>query len=186
MLVTLKKLICYDVGMNRVAVVGLGIMGHGIADNFLKTGYSVTLWNRTKDKADDLLARGAKWADTPAQAAQDADIVFEVTANNESSREVWLGKDGILSKGSSDQPKFLITSATLSVDWVQELAQKADSPNTTFFDMPMTGGRIAAESGQLTLLVGGDETILDQLRPDLEAIAKDVKYFGSDRRRYQV
>lgn len=164
--------------MKKIAIIGLGIMGHGIADNFLKNGYEVIVWNRSKNKADDLVTKGAKLAGTPKEAAHQADIVFEVTANDESSREVWLGKDGILSAPFPYPPKFLITCATLSVDWVTELSQKAKHPNIEFFDMPMTGSRVGAETGTLTLFVGGDEAVLEQIRPDLKAIAKDVKYFG--------
>lgn len=164
--------------MKKAAVIGLGIMGHGIADNLLKNGYEVAVWNRDQDKAGDLVSQGAKLARSPREAVQNVEIVFEVTANDESSREVWTGKDGILSAPSADWPRFLITCATLSVKWVEELAGKAKRPNTEFFDMPMTGGRVAAEAGQLTLLVGGDENALDQIRPDLGAIAKDIKYFG--------
>lgn len=165
--------------MKKIAVIGLGIMGHGIADNFLKHGYEVIIWNRSKDKANDLVKRGAKLATTPSEAAHQADMVFEVTANDESSREIWLGKDGILSAPFNQPPKFLITCATLSVDWVEELAQKAKQPNVEFFDMPMTGSRVGAETGTLTLFAGGDGSVLEQIRPDLKAIAKDVKYFGS-------
>ena len=104
----------------KVAVLGLGIMGHGIADNFLKHGYEVTVWNRSPDKADDLVARGATLAASVADAVAVADLVFEVTANDESSRELWLGADGIVSHSNAGQT--LITCATLSVEWVDELA----------------------------------------------------------------
>jgi 3-hydroxyisobutyrate dehydrogenase-like beta-hydroxyacid dehydrogenase len=167
--------------MKKIAVIGLGIMGHGIADNFLKNKYEVVVWNRSRDKADDLIAKGAKLASTPNEAAHNADIIFEVTANDESSREVWLGKDGILTNPFTYPPKFLITCATLSIKWVEELSKKVkEQPNVLFFDMPMTGGRVAAESGELTLLVGGNQDELKQLEFDLQAIAKNnVKYFGS-------
>ena len=162
--------------MTKIAVIGLGIMGHGIASNFLKQGDDVTVWNRTKQKADDLVAVGAHVAGSPKAAAEAADIVFEVTANDESSREVWLGDDGILAAG--DRPRALITCATLSIAWVDELAQKAQSNTHDFFDMAMTGGRQGAESGQLVLLVGGDKVKLDKLEPVLQHIAATVKYFG--------
>ncbi len=164
--------------MNKIAVIGLGIMGHGIADNFQKKGYSVVVWNRNPRKADDLVAKGAILAGSPAEAAEAADVVFEVTANDESSRAVWLGADGILSRPFSS-PKFLITCATLSAAWVDELAEKASVPNVTFIDMPMTGGRIGAETGSLTLLVGGDSDKLEQIKPDLKAIASGARYFGA-------
>ena len=162
--------------MKHIAVLGLGIMGHGIADNFLKHGYEVTVWNRSPDKADDLVARGATLAASVADAVAVADLVFEVTANDESSRELWLGADGIVSHSNAGQT--LITCATLSVEWVDELAAACLGKDLTFFDMPMTGGRQGAESGQLILLVGGNAEKLNGVKPHLEAVASQVKYFG--------
>lgn len=162
--------------MKRVAVIGLGIMGHGIADNFLKSGYEVTVWNRTAHKADDLVARGAKLASSVEEAVKSAEIIFEVTANDQSSRVIWTEERGILQTAKSDQ--FLITCATLSTAWIDELADICLERGLSFFDMPMTGGRIGAENGQLVLLVGGDSGKLATIKQDLDAIAKDVKYFG--------
>jgi 3-hydroxyisobutyrate dehydrogenase len=162
--------------MKTVAVIGLGIMGHGIADNFLKNGYKVTVWNRTADKASDLADKGATIASSVKEAVEKADIVFEVTANDQSSKQVWLGQDGIV--GVAKPGQYLITCATVSAEWTDELAQQCEQNGLTFFDMPMTGGRMGAESGQLTLLAGGSEDKLVEITTDLKAVAKDVKYFG--------
>ena len=134
--------------MKHIAVLGLGIMGHGIADNFLKHGYEVTVWNRSPEKADDLVVRGAIVAVSVADAVAVADLVFEVTANDESSRELWLGADGIISHANAGQT--LITCATLSVEGVDGLAVACAEKGLTFFDMPMTGGRqgALAQGGQ--------------------------------------
>ncbi|HEX3082339.1 MAG TPA: NAD(P)-binding domain-containing protein, partial [Candidatus Saccharimonadia bacterium] len=120
--------------MKHVAVIGLGIMGHGIADNFLKAGDKLTVWNRTPEKAAGLVARGATLAETPAAACKDADMVFEVTANDQSSQEVWTGKDGILEAASGKQ--YLFTCATLSVGWVEELGRTCADKGLVFFDAP--------------------------------------------------
>lgn len=165
--------------MKKVAVIGLGIMGSAIADNFLKSGdVEVYVWNRGKAAMSKLVKKGALPTNSPAQATAKADVIFEVTANDESSREIWLSEDGILSAAS--EAKYLITCATLSVKWVDELARTCAVKGLNFFDMPMTGGRVGAEAGQLTLLVGGNLQKLDQLRPLLEIISKEVKYFGQD------
>jgi 3-hydroxyisobutyrate dehydrogenase-like beta-hydroxyacid dehydrogenase len=162
--------------MKTVAVIGLGIMGHGIADNYLKGGYKVVVWNRSSDKADDLVAKEATLAASVKDAVQQADVVLEVTANDQSSQHIWLGKDGILAHAKPEQ--YLITCATLSPTWTDELAAQCSKAGLAFFDMPMTGSRIGAETGQLTLLVGGDKDKLKELAPDLKAITKEVKYFG--------
>lgn len=160
----------------RIGIIGLGIMGGGIASNFLKNGYMVNVWNRTKRVTDSLIKKGSVGCNTPKEVAQQSDVVFEVTANDKSSKSVWLGENGILA--GSDKSKTLITNATLSVDWVDELARKCKGLKYTFFDMPMTGGRVGAEAGELTLLVGGDKDILEKISPVLKAISKKITYFG--------
>src|ERR1700761_3612737 len=84
--------------MTRVAFIGLGRMGHGMAGRYLDAGFTVAVWNRSKAKADDLIARGARWAISPADAAIDADAVVSMVADDEASRAVWLGKDGAAAK----------------------------------------------------------------------------------------
>src|SRR5260370_34482866 len=80
--------------MMRVAFIGLGRMGHGMAGRYLDAGFTVAMWNRSKAKAEDLIGRGARWAASPADAAAGADAVVTMVADDEASRAVWLGKDG--------------------------------------------------------------------------------------------
>jgi 3-hydroxyisobutyrate dehydrogenase-like beta-hydroxyacid dehydrogenase len=163
--------------MKKIAIIGTGIMGAGIASNFLKKGYEVYVWNRSNEKLNGLLAQGGKIAFSPKEAAEKADIVFEVTSNDKSSKSVWLGENGIIN--GAHKNSTLIASASLSAEWVDELNRICDEKNLTFFDMPLTGGRAAAESGNLILLVGGDEKKLEELKPDLSAISAKVFYFGA-------
>jgi len=162
--------------MKKIGVIGLGIMGSGMADNFLKDGYKLYVWNRHPAKADKLVNNGAKLCKTPREVSEKADIVFEVTANDETSRQMWTADDGILAGASPDS--VLIASATLSAAWTDELAKLCEEKGFTFFDMPLTGGRVAAEAGSLTMLVGGNEAKLKELKPTLDAIATKVFYFG--------
>src|SRR3954471_14195119 len=83
-----------SISMARVAFIGLGRMGHGMAGRYLDAGFTVTLWNRSKAKAEDLIARGAQWATSPEDAAIDADAVVTMVADDEASRAVWLGPKG--------------------------------------------------------------------------------------------
>src|SRR5215470_19699856 len=80
--------------MTQVAFIGLGRMGHGMAGRYLDAGFDVAVWNRSKAKAEDLIARGARWAGSPADAATDADAAVTMVADDEASHTVWLGKDG--------------------------------------------------------------------------------------------
>lgn len=164
--------------MKKIGIVGLGIMGGGIASNFLKKGYTVFVWNRTKKISDDYAKKGALVCSTPAEVTQKADLIFEVTANDKSSKSVWTGKQGILSGANAD--KVLIASATLSIEWVDELIKQCKKSGFTFIDMALTGGRVGAESGALTLLCGGDEATLEELKPTLSAVATKILHFGSE------
>lgn len=160
----------------KVGIVGLGIMSRGMADNFLKNNYELVVWNRTDNVCDPFVERGATKAASIADVVAFSDVIFEVTANDESAREVWLSENGIVASAKPGQT--LITSATLSANMTDGLAKACADNGLTFFDMPLTGGRVAAEAGNLTMLVGGYESKLDELRGCLDAIAGDVKYFG--------
>src|SRR5665811_699569 len=101
--------------MKKIGVVGLGIMGSGIAENFLKNGYELYAWNRHPEKVDKLVKNGANLCKTPKEVAQSAEMVFEVTANDESSKQIWTADDGILAGASKDI--VLVASSTLSAGW---------------------------------------------------------------------
>ena len=162
--------------MKTIGIVGFGIMGSGIANNFLKNGYTVYVWNRSLAQRERFQKKGAIALGNPREVAERADIVFEVTAHDQSSRQVWLEKNGILA--GANKKTVLIANATLSVEWIDRLIQECQKRELQFLDMPMTGGRVGAETGQLVLLVGGDEKLLDKIKPDLKAIAAKVFYFG--------
>lgn len=152
-------------------------MGAGMAANFLKNNYKVFVWNRSPEKLKPLVNAGATEAASPKTATEQADIIFEVTANDNSSRAVWLGEEGILA--GANKNKVLIASGTFTVPWVDELAKKCLDAKLTFFDMPVTGSRAGAEGGQLVLLAGGEKKKLDEIQDELKAISKSVLYFGT-------
>ncbi|MGW5684025.1 NAD(P)-dependent oxidoreductase [Nonomuraea sp. NPDC003754] len=160
--------------MAVVAIVGVGIMGQGMAANLARHGHDVVLWNRSP--LHQSISDAALVAPTPAEAARQADVVFEVTANDESSRTVWLGPEGILA--GARPSTILISSATLSVDWITRLAAVCAERNLTFYDMPLTGGAAGARTGNLTMLVGGDPARLAELDPVLTAVSREVRHFG--------
>ena len=162
--------------MKTIAVIGTGIMGAGIAANFLKRGFKVVVWNRDDEKLKPFIKKGAVAAKTPREAVSKADIIFEVTASDESSRKVWLGNEGILAGASKGT--VLIASGTFSVTWIDELARLCEVQKLTFFDMPLTGGRKGTEDGTLILLVGGNKAKFQKLKPVLNAISERTVYFG--------
>jgi 3-hydroxyisobutyrate dehydrogenase-like beta-hydroxyacid dehydrogenase len=162
---------------SKMGIIGAGIMATGMAQNFLKHGYAVTVWNRTRAHTDDLIAAGATWKDSPKEVAEASDIVIECVSDDKASREVWTNpKTGILATAAAD--KIYIASSSLSLEWIDELAALCKNKGIDFLDMPLTGSRAGAEGGTLRVMVGGDEKVLEKIRPALEAIAEKIYYFG--------
>lgn len=162
--------------MKRIGIIGAGIMAAGIAQNFLKHGYKVTVWNRSQERLQPLLEAGASQAESPRAATEQADIVIECVSDDAASKDVWLSEDGILSGATTD--KVLIASSSLSLGWTDELAAMCQQKGLQFLDMPLTGSRAGAENGTLRLLVGGEATALESIRKDLEVISEKIYHFG--------
>ena len=163
--------------MPRVAFIGLGRMGHGMASRTIEAGFEVSVWNRSKAKAEDLIARGALWATSPADAAIDADAVITMVADDAASRSVWLGKDGA---GTTAKPGTLaIECSTVSHAHALELARELRGRGLIYIDCPVTGLPDAAASGKLTLLVGAEAADLERARPFLAPLATTIRHFGA-------
>ena len=162
--------------MQRVALLGLGIMGTGMADNWLKKGFGLTVYNRTRSKAEPFAAQGAKVANTPREAAANADIIVAMVGDDPASRAVWAGEDGALA--GARPGTILIECSTLSPDWVRELASLAAAKGCEFLDAPVTGSKPQAAAGQLNLFIGGNAATLDKVRPALEAVSAQINHLG--------
>lgn len=162
----------------KIGIIGLGIMGKGITNNFLINKYSVFVWNRTKKVSAEFIKKGAIVCASPAEVANKADVVFEITANDKSSKSVWLGKKGILSGAKSES--ILVASGTFSNQWIENLINLCHKNKFTFMDIALTGGRVGAETGSLTLLCGGKAETLEKITPALNAIAKKIYHFGPE------
>jgi 3-hydroxyisobutyrate dehydrogenase len=160
----------------KVAMLGLGTMGAGMAANLLKTGFSLSVYNRTPAKAQPLIDAGARFASTPAGAAKDASVVISMLADDAASKEVWLGKDGALI--ATGKGAVLVESSTVSPGWVAKLAEAAAEHGSEFIDAPVTGSRMQAEAGQLSFLVGGDDAALGKASPALKAMSKEIVHLG--------
>jgi 3-hydroxyisobutyrate dehydrogenase len=160
----------------RVAFIGLGRMGHGMAGRYIEAGFDVTLWNRSRAKAEDLIARGARFATSPADAAIDADAVVTMVADDAASREVWLGKDGAAATMKSGA--LAIECSTVSYDHALHLARELRGRGLTYIDCPVTGLPDAAASGKLTLLVGAEPADLEAARPFLVPLSTTIRHFG--------
>jgi 3-hydroxyisobutyrate dehydrogenase len=160
----------------NVAILGLGTMGAGMATNLLKAGFSLSVYNRTAAKAHLLIAGGARFASTPAEAAKGASVIISMLADDAASREVWLGKHGALDAAKKDS--ILIESSTVSPAWIAELAEAAARQGFDFIDAPVTGSRMQAEAGQLSFLVGGTDAALEKATPALKTMSKEIVHLG--------
>jgi 3-hydroxyisobutyrate dehydrogenase len=160
--------------MERVAFIGLGRMGHGMAGRYLDAGFAVAVWNRSKAKAEDLIARGARWATSPEDAAIDADAVVTMVADDEASGAVWLTRDG--AAATMKAGAIAIECSTISHGHALYLAGELRS--RVYIDSPVTGLPDAAAAGKLTLLVGADPADLERAQPFLEPISTTIRHFG--------
>jgi 3-hydroxyisobutyrate dehydrogenase len=151
-------------------------MGRGMAANLLKGGFPLTVYNRTREKAEPLAAQGAAIAHTPADAAEGADVVISILADDTASRAAWLGDNGALAAMSSGST--VIECGTLSPEWIAELDEKTRSRGIGLVEAPVTGSRPQAEAGQLTFLCGTEADTLDKVRPVLELMSKAIVHLG--------
>jgi 3-hydroxyisobutyrate dehydrogenase len=161
----------------RIAFFGLGTMGTGMARRLLNAGYDLAVYNRNRSRAEAL--GGGTIADSPAQAAEGRDILIAMLADDPASRTVWLGDSATPGAFSSAKKGAIaIDCSTLTVAWVRELAAAAQKCGVHFLDTPVTGTKPHAAAGELTILVGGDAAILEQVRPVLAPMSKEIVYLG--------
>ena len=162
--------------VKKVTLIGLGSMGAGIAQNILKAGFDLTVYNRTVAKTEPLAKLGAKVSASPSEAARDADIILSMVADDTASREVWLEERGALR--SARDGTILIESSTLSHTWALELAGLAAERGLAFLDAPVNGGPSMALAGQLKTMVGGEAEVLERARPVLESFTEQITHMG--------
>jgi len=163
--------------MAKVGFIGLGRMGHGMAGRYLDAGFDVAVSNRSKAKADDLIACGARWAASPAEAADGADAVVTMVADDEASRAVWLGDNGAAAKMKPGS--LAIECSTVSHPHALDMARELRGRGLIYIDCPVTGLPQAAAAGKLTLLVGADAADLASAEPYLAPIGDVIRHFGA-------
>ena len=159
-----------------VAILGLGIMGSGMANRLLSANFSLAVYNRNQEKSVPFAGAGAFVADTPRQAASRSQIILSMVADDAASRDVWMGEEGALNGAAAGS--VLIESSTLSGNWIQELAARAAERGCQFLDAPVTGTKPHAASGELLFLVGGSAEALDAARPVFSVLGRDAVHLG--------
>lgn len=162
----------------RVAFLGLGVMGFPMAGHIQKGGHEVTVWNRSAEKAEEWAeTHGGKQAESPRDAARDAELVFMCLGNDASVRATAYGEQGALA--GMAKHAILVDNTTASAALAQELFEKAAERGVQFIDAPVSGGQAGAENGQLTVMCGGEEASFGKAKPVIDCYAKACLLMGS-------
>ena len=161
----------------KIAFVGTGVMGQGMVANLLKAGHEVTVYTRTKAKADGLLALGAKWASSPAESVRGADIAISMVGYPNDVEEVWRGPQGFMS--SAKPGCVLIDMTTSSPALARSLAVEAAAKGFGPLDAPVSGGDRGAREGTLTIMAGGAQKDFDFAQPVFAAMGKTIVLQGA-------
>ena len=161
----------------KIGFIGLGIMGSRMAANLMKKGYELVVYNRTKDKAKQLMDQGAAWADSPAALAKRVNVVITMLSKPDAVAEVGLlGKHALL---DNLMPNSLwIDCSTVNPSFSRLMADEARARKVRFLDAPVAGSKVPAEQGQLLFYVGGDKADADSAKPFLECMGKAVFHIG--------
>lgn len=160
----------------RLGWIGVGVMGRWMAGHLLRAGYTLTVYNRTRSKAEPLLQAGAQWADAPRQLAQASEVIFTMVGFPADVREVILGPDGVLAGCSPG--KIIVDMTTSQPALAVEIAQQAAQQGVVALDAPVTGGDVGAREGRLSIMIGGDPEAAEALRPCFECMGKTIVYHG--------
>ncbi|WP_288587970.1 NAD(P)-dependent oxidoreductase [uncultured Methylobacterium sp.] len=163
--------------MAKVAFLGLGVMGGPMARHLAAKGHDVTVYNRTKAKADEWVgAHGGKAAATPREAAEGQEIVFACVGNDDDLRQVTTGPDGAFS--AMGKGTVFVDHTTASAEVARELAAAAEQAGFGFIDAPVSGGQAGAENGVLTVMCGGDAETFARVEPVIGSYARACRLLG--------
>ena len=161
----------------KVSFIGLGVMGYPMAGFISKAGHNVTVYNRTKSKAEKWIKEyKGNLAETPMDAAKDCDFIFTCVGNDNDLREVTLGDKGLFKTAKKNS--IYIDNTTASANIARELYKEAKAKGFDFLDAPISGGQAGAEGGTLTVMVGGDEKPFKKAQPVINCYSKKIKLLG--------
>lgn len=162
----------------KIGFIGLGIMGSRMAANLQKSGYDLKVYNRTKEKAKNLLNNGAEWAASPQEAGRDVAILFTMLENPEVVEKLATGKDGFLNAMAENS--LWIDSSTVNPSFSKRMAEIARGKKVRFLDAPVSGSKKPAEEAQLLFLVGGASEDFEEAKPVFKKMGKDAVHIGEN------
>jgi 3-hydroxyisobutyrate dehydrogenase-like beta-hydroxyacid dehydrogenase len=160
----------------EIGFAGLGAMGAGVAARLLDAGHDVSVWNRTREKAEPLLEQGAAWAETPRALAERSEVVFTMLTAARAVEAVCEGPDGLLA--GLGEGKVYLDLSTIAPDESRAIAARVAGTGAVMLDAPVSGSVATLEAGQMSVMVGGDRGAFERVRPVLDAIGPKVTYLG--------
>lgn len=160
----------------KIAFLGLGIMGNAMAKKLLPLQNELRVWNRSKGKADALIKNGAKEVTSIVEVVQDVDAIFTMLSNPQAIENIALGNDGFLKHAKPNS--LWVNTSTVNPSFAIHMKEQAALANVRYLDAPVSGSKVPAENGELTFLVGGDQVDLEQVRPLLLTMGKNIHHLG--------
>ena len=162
--------------MNKIGFIGIGVMGSSMVSNLMKHGYDVSVYTRTKEKANNVLNEGAHWCDSVKECVKDKDYVITIVGYPKDVEEVYFGENGIIE--NAKEGCILIDMTTTSPSLSIRIYEEAKKHHLYALDAPVSGGDIGARQGTLAIMVGGDKDIFEKAHPVFEAMGKNIIYEG--------
>lgn len=159
----------------RVGFIGLGNMGRNMAGHILNAGYPLNVYNRSRDKAGELLARGAVWCDSPGELAANSDVIITIVGYPSDVEQVYLGENGVVARARN---ALLIDMTTSSPALAERIATAAAQQGCRALDAPVSGGDIGARDAKLSIMVGGDQAVFEEALPILQVMGPNIVLQG--------
>jgi 3-hydroxyisobutyrate dehydrogenase len=163
-------------GKTRLGWIGTGVMGASMCGHLLDKGFAVTTYNRTRSRTEPLLAKGAKWADSPKAVAEASDVIFTIVGYPSDVRDVVLSPQGTLA--GCKPGNILVDMTTSEPSLAEEIAATAGKRNVHSIDAPVSGGDVGAREARLSIMIGGEKEVVEALRPCWEAMGKTIVHQG--------
>lgn len=163
--------------MKKIGFIGIGVMGRGMARNLMKAGYELTVYTRTKAKAEDLIGEGAQWKDTIAECVKGQDAVITMVGYPKDVEEVYFSEEGILANASKGT--YLIDMTTTSPKLAVRIYETAAQSGLAALDAPVSGGDVGAQNGTLSIMAGGERKDFDACLELFQAMGKSIHYEGA-------
>lgn len=164
--------------MNSISIgwIGTGVMGHSMCGHMIDAGHQVSVFTRSRRKAEALIQRGAQWCDSPQHAAQQSSVVFCMVGYPQDVEQVILGPQGVLT--ADMRGKTVVDMTTSSPDLAVAIHREADARGAAALDAPVSGGDIGARDATLAIMVGGDQKIFDRVLPLFQLLGKNIAFMG--------